>query len=111
MLDWPTFPERSSNSSPVHPTVTQRVASPQPTLVVVHHPESPIRRWMMRGAGLGGLALLAAIGWSMLDQDPPGSSRTAVDVASVDSQSPDAGGDPGAPAPTTAPEDACSGPN
>jgi len=71
----PILPERSSNGAG---------ALPQPTLVAIHHRESPNRRWMKRIAGLSGLALLAIIGSSILEQRPAGPSRTASDVTSAD---------------------------
>lgn len=97
----PTSSEQSSNSTHVPNSVAGSVA-PQPTLVVIGHAESLTRRWMKRLAGLGGVALLAIIGASVLDQEAPPSSRTAGDVASADLPVPTADSDPqDVPAPTT----------
>src|SRR5262245_56928445 len=94
MLDRPTRPKNLSNSVNGH-----RASSP-PTLVLLRRAEPSAYRLMKRSAGLGGLALLAAIGWSTLRYDLP-SGRTAVDGATADLE-PRAAGDRQEPAPKAA---------
>ncbi|HEX2888579.1 M23 family metallopeptidase [Vineibacter terrae] len=63
-----------------------------------------MRRWMKRGAGLGGLVLLAVIGWLALRQDPVAPEPTATDIATADLTAPAVADDPEPPPIAAVPE-------